>query len=73
LLKAIQEAITKLGKTIDNVTIEDLSPVDEFHIGGRFATEYFLGQLNFSRQGHLLGVGCGLVGTVHFDAGKYCL
>jgi len=28
LLKAIQEAITKLGKTIDSVAIEDLSPVE---------------------------------------------
>jgi len=37
LLKAIQDAITKLGKTIDSVTIEDLSPVDEFHIGTKSA------------------------------------
>ncbi len=33
LLQAIEEAITKLGKTPDNITIEDLAPVDEFHIG----------------------------------------
>ena len=71
LLKAIQEAITKLGKTIDSVTIEDLSPVDEFHIGGRFATEHFLDQLNFSKQGHLLDVGCGLGGAARFVANRY--
>ena len=71
LLEAIQEAITRLGKTIDSVTIEDLSPVDEFHIGGRFATEHFLDQLNFSRQGHLLDVGCGLGGAARFVANRY--
>lgn len=71
LLEAIQEAITKLGITIDSVTIEDLSPVDEFHIGGRFATEHFLEQLNFSRQGHLLDVGCGLGGAARFVASRY--
>ena len=42
LLKAIQAALPQLGKTIDNLTIEDLAPVDEFHIGGRQATESFL-------------------------------
>ena len=60
LLKAIQAALPELGKTIDNITIEDLAPVDEFHIGGRQATENFLGQLDFSEQNHLLDVGCGL-------------
>jgi len=54
LLKAIQAAITKLGKTVDSVTIEDLAPVDEFHIGGRLATESFLEQLNFSEQDHVM-------------------
>ena len=71
LLEEIQEAITKLGKTVDSVTIEDLSPVDEFHIGGRFATEHFLEQLNLSRQGHLLDVGCGLGGAARFVADRY--
>ena len=49
LLNTIQGAIAKLGKTVDSVTIEDLAPVDEFHIGGRQATEHFLSQLNFPR------------------------
>ncbi len=39
LLKSILASIAKLGKTVDSVTIEDLAPVDEFHIGGRQATE----------------------------------
>ncbi len=71
LLKSIQAAIAKLGKTIDSVTIEDLAPVDEFHIGGRQATEHFLSQLNFSEQDHILDVGCGLGGASRFVANKY--
>ena len=71
LLKAIQAALPRLGKTIDNITIEDLAPVDEFHIGGRQATENFLGQLSFSEQDHLLDVGCGLGGASRYIAKKY--
>lgn len=71
LLKAIQVALRELGKTIDNITIEDLAPIDEFHIGGRQATENFLGQLDFSEQNHLLDVGCGLGGASRYIANKY--
>jgi hypothetical protein len=42
LLNAIQASLAKLGKTTANVTVEDLAPVDEFHIGGRLASEHFL-------------------------------
>lgn len=71
LLNAIQGAIAKLGKTIENITIDDLASVDEFHIGGRQATANFLSQLNFSAQDHLLDVGCGLGGTGRYVAQKY--
>ncbi|RKZ43340.1 MAG: SAM-dependent methyltransferase, partial [Gammaproteobacteria bacterium] len=71
LLKAIQTAISELGKTIDSITIEDLAPVDEFHIGGRQATEHFVDQLNFSKQDHVLDVGCGLGGASRYVAHRY--
>lgn len=71
LLEAIQSSLAKLGKTVDEVTIEDLAPVDEFHIGGRQATEDFFNQLDFSEQDHILDVGCGLGGASRFVASKY--
>lgn len=71
LLNAIQTSIIQLGKTVDSVTIDDLAPVDEFHIGGRVATENLLEQLNFSAQDHILDVGCGLGGASRFVANKY--
>ena len=70
LLDVIQASVTKLGKTIDSVTIEDLAPVDEFHIGGRLATENLLNQLDFSEKDHILDVGCGLGGASRFVVNK---
>ncbi|RDH80694.1 MAG: SAM-dependent methyltransferase [endosymbiont of Galathealinum brachiosum] len=71
LLKAIETALPKLGKTTDSITIEDLAPIDEFHIGGRQATENFLSQLNFSDKEHLLDIGCGLGGASRYISNKY--
>jgi len=71
LLNAITDSITKLGKTTQNITIEDLAAVDEFHIGGREATKNFLGQIKISKQDHVLDVGCGLGGAARFVADKY--
>lgn len=71
LLNAIELALPAIGKTIKTVTIEDLAPVDEFHIGGRIATDNLLKQLNFSQQNYLLDVGCGLGGAARYVASKY--
>jgi len=71
LLNAIKAALPSLGKTTENVTIEDLAPVDEFHIGGRVATDNLIDQLNFTEQGHVLDVGCGLGGAARYVATNY--
>ena len=71
LIEAIRAGIVSLGKRPDNVTVDDLAPVDEFHIGGREASEEFLDQLGFSAQMHVLDVGCGLGGAARFVASRY--
>ncbi len=71
LLDVIKVGIEQLGKTSSSITVEDLAPLDEFHIGGRQASENFFDQLNFSADDQLVDVGCGLGGTSRFVAERY--
>lgn len=71
LLGAIESSVSKLGKSADSVTVDDLAPVDEFHIGSRIATEHLLSQLQFTDQDHVLDIGCGLGGAARYVASKY--
>src|SRR5215472_5117684 len=71
LVAAISSGIESTGKTINSVTVDDLAPADEFHIGGRQASEDFLGQLNLTPEKHVLDVGCGLGGAARFVASRY--
>ncbi len=71
LLSAILAGVEKLGKTPETVTIDDLAPVDEFHIGGRVATRAFLDQLSIAADEHVLDVGCGIGGASRYAAKEY--
>lgn len=71
LVGAIRSGIAALGKTPDSLTIDDLAPLDEFHIGGRRASEDFLDQLGLSAEKHVLDVGCGLGGAARLAASRY--
>lgn len=71
LLGAIEAALETAGIAREAVTVDDLAPVDEFHIGGRQASETFLDQLGFADDHHLLDVGCGLGGPARFTANRY--
>ncbi|MDJ0942569.1 MAG: methyltransferase domain-containing protein [Kiloniellales bacterium] len=71
LLAAIREGLEALGKTPETVSVEDLAPVDEFHIGGRQASEDFLSQLPLDAEGEVLDVGCGLGGASRFTASRF--
>ncbi len=71
LLAAIGEALETLGKTPETVSTDDLAPVDEFHIGGRQASEHFLSQLPLDTEAQVLDVGCGLGGASRFTASRF--
>jgi len=68
ILDAIRAGITALCKSTDTITIDDLAAVDEFHIGGREATEHLVDQLALAPGNSVLDVGCGLGGTARFVA-----
>lgn len=71
LLRAISKGVEQLGKTPETLAIEDLAPVDEFHIGGSLATRSFLDQLAITAEDHVLDIGCGLGGASRFAARTY--
>jgi SAM-dependent methyltransferase len=71
LLAAIRSGIAAMGKTASTITIDDLAPVDEFHIGGRRSTEELFRQIEPVATDHLLDIGCGLGGPARFAADRY--
>jgi len=71
LLSAIQAALEKQGIQPENVSVKDLGPVDEFHIGGRIASTHFLDQLEMEASEKILDIGCGLGGSARFAANTY--
>lgn len=71
LVEAIESGLVQMGKTKDTVGIDDLSAVDEFHIGGRKATEQLMEQLKMTAADHVLDVGSGLGGPARFVADRY--
>jgi ubiquinone/menaquinone biosynthesis C-methylase UbiE len=71
LLDRILGGVEAIGKTAATVTVDELAPVDEFHIGGRQASEDFISQLELSADNHTLDVGCGIGGTSRFVAERF--
>ncbi len=66
LLTSIETGLATIGKSSATVTVEDLGPVDEFHVGGRAATTELCERLGVTHDDHILDVGCGIGGTTRF-------
>ncbi len=60
LYNRIIEGLNKLGKDLSSVTLDDLQPVDEFHIRGDAATKELIALADFTPDMHILDVGCGI-------------
>jgi SAM-dependent methyltransferase len=74
LIKVIEDGFNREGKAPSDITLDDISVVDEFHIGGRQASEEFLDQLQLQERSLVLDVGCGLGGPARFAASRFgCL
>ncbi len=71
LTEAIRRGLEAQGISPEEASIDDLGPVDEFHIGGRAATVHFFGGLNLSETSKALDIGCGLGGAARFAARTY--
>lgn len=72
------EIITKIfkgfdlaDKNINSLTVDDLSPVDEFHTRGKQSTLEVAELVDLKPTDHVLDVGCGLGGTARYLAEHY--
>ncbi len=71
LLDRLLAALAQAGKDIDNLTIDDLAAVDEFHSRRRLATEELAAMLAPSRDDHVIDIGSGLGGPSRYLAATY--
>jgi len=67
LLKRISDGCAALDLA-PPISHDVLAPVDEFHIGGRRATEPFVKALDLSPESHVVDLGCGLGGPARYVA-----
>ena len=68
ILEAIKAA---LGTEQKNLAVDELSAVDEFHIGGRIASKHFFPKLGLMPGQKILDVGAGIGGGARFAAHDY--
>lgn len=71
ILESINAALADAGVTDQNPTLEDLAPVDGFHIRGREATRELLAGLSLPKSPSVLDVGCGIGGTARYVANDH--
>lgn len=69
--ETILAALRAMGKDLDRLTPDDLSPVDEFHGRGRTATVELAGLLKITAQDRVLDVGCGIGGPSRYLAHRF--
>ena len=63
LYNKIIDGLNAQGKDLSSLTLEDLHPVDEFHIRGTTATNELIELCGFTDDMHILDVGCGVGGS----------
>jgi SAM-dependent methyltransferase len=63
LYDSIVKGLNEIGKDLSALTLDDLQPVDEFHIRGDIATKELIGLSGFTPDMHILDVGCGVGGS----------
>jgi SAM-dependent methyltransferase len=68
---ALVQALERAGKDTVSLRVEDLAPIDEFHIGGRHATARLADLAGLEAGMKVLDVGCGIGGPARTLAHRY--
>jgi 2-polyprenyl-3-methyl-5-hydroxy-6-metoxy-1,4-benzoquinol methylase len=68
---AISTALKAAGKDVGPLSLDDLAPIDEFHLRGRAATAELTGALRLSSGMRVLDVGSGVGGPSRYVAATY--
>ncbi|MDH5710064.1 MAG: methyltransferase domain-containing protein [Gammaproteobacteria bacterium] len=63
LYNKIIDGLNELDRDLSSLTLDDLQPVDEFHIRGDVATKELIELAQFTPDMHILDVGCGVGGS----------
>ena len=71
LEEKILRAFEAAGKPRDSLTLDDLAGIDEFHVGGRDATEALAAQLPLRTGMKLLDIGSGIGGPARYFASQH--
>ncbi|GAC1633432.1 MAG: class I SAM-dependent methyltransferase [Candidatus Acidiferrum sp.] len=71
LEESILRALTQAGKDPANLTHNDLSALDEFHAGGRDATQDLAAQMDLRPGLRVLDVGSGIGGPARYFAAEH--
>ena len=70
LERNVLAALKAAGKDIERLTIDDLSEIDEFHLGWRAQTAGIADRLKLTPVEHLLDIGCGIGGPARYCAAR---
>ena len=68
LYDVIVQGLQDTGLALDSLSSENLSMVDEFHIGGTSGTKFVTEKLSYSENSKILDIGCGIGGPARFLA-----
>ncbi|MCP4630795.1 MAG: methyltransferase domain-containing protein [bacterium] len=71
LEQTILAALKKAGKNVDQLTLDDLAPIDEFHIRGPEATREMAEEIGLNDKMQVLDIGSGLGGPSRRLASNY--
>ena len=71
LVSRVLSALTAAGATVEALTLDDISALDQFHLGGRTATRRLCRLAGIRDAMHVLDIGSGLGGPARVMASEF--